>query len=167
MFTLDSTYGPTVSSADLKLSDKTAKELASNAAVMYLLTNGLKQSIGDAAAGEKDEAKASDKRLKKLSAILDGTISVGTRGPQKKGLEAFRAEAAMVILKAETKRAGQSWPTGKGSAAKIAEKIQAFWTKAEPNAKLLRLRHEAESVARQNFALQSGVTDGEDEDIGV
>lgn len=166
MFTLDSTYGPQVTSSDLKLSDKMAEALASNGPVMYLLLNGFKQSIGDAAAGEKDEAKAVDKRLKKLSAILDGTVAVGTRGPQKRGLDAFKAEAALVVLKAIFKKGGKSWPTGKGSAAEVNGMVADFWAKANPNANLQAARASAERAAKEAFDMQSAAADGAD-DLGL
>ena len=101
--------------------------------VLYLLTNGFKQSLADSIAGlgkklkeEGRDAVSIDAELKavmqaKFDAILDGSVSVRSVGPRLQGLDKFVAEVAEERLRAHCAKKSIKWPSGKGAAEKIAE----------------------------------------------
>ena len=110
----------------------------SPAAQWYLIQNGFKQSMADCVAGKakamRDEGKGEDEiasaladiREARFDAILAGEVSSRAVGPRLKGLDKIAAEYATELLQQAFAKQGRKWPTGKGSADWINERVNAL-----------------------------------------
>lgn len=105
----------------------TTEHLSNPATLLYLISNGFKQSLSDAAAMSKaemekagldsdeaiEEAK-SDKRGKRFDAIIAGDMVAGAGGGRARGLDAYVADLgpkmARAFLEAQAKSKGKALP---------------------------------------------------------
>lgn len=113
----------------------------SPAAQWYLIQNGFKQSMADCVAGKakamrdegEDEAEIAsalfDKRKARFDAIFAGEVSSRTVGPRLKGVEKVMAEIAVEKLQNAASKKGIKWPSGKGAAEWIKERVDAYLVK--------------------------------------
>ena len=116
-------------------------ETLSPASLEYLVTYGLKQSLQDCIAGlakKVTEGGADDATVeatiaaamqKRFDAIVSGKVTVRSIGPRLRGMEKVMADYAEEMLKAAFSKAGHKWPSGKGSAEKIAELREKYIAK--------------------------------------
>lgn len=103
--------------------------------ILALAQHGFKQKLGDAAAMTKEEkaelgseeavaAKIAERRKAIVQNLREGKFSAGgTAGPRLKGLDAIVRDVAIERLKAAFSAKSIKWPTGKGSAERIAELV--------------------------------------------
>lgn len=148
----------------LRVNDMSASTLA------YLIENGFKQSMSDAAAFSKKDTeglsedeiadKARDKRNARFDAILAGTVGTRSGGARKKGLDRYISDIVVEQLKARSAQIGKPFPSGKGAAARIAA-MQEKWLANPARAESIR---DAAKV-RMEQATQAANELGEDDDI--
>lgn len=149
---------------EIRASEMTVSTLA------YLIENGFKQSMSDAAAFSKKDTeglsddeiadKARDKRNARFDAILAGTVGTRSGGARKKGLDRYISDIVLEQLKARSAQIGRPFPSGKGAAARIAA-LQERWLANPTRAESIR---EAAKV-RMEQATQAANELGEDDDI--
>lgn len=147
----------------------TADHLTNWATLAYLIGNGFKQSLSDAAAMSKaDMAKAgletdadiesakADKRAKRFEAILAGDVSA--TGTRLRGIDAYIAEIgksmADAFLSAKAKREAKTLP------AKSSDDYKALVAKVLANETFAgRVRAEAEKRMAEEAAMRQSTTD--------
>lgn len=140
--------------------------LANPATVAYLLTNGFRQSIIDAAALDKEErAEHTAKgtlaehikglRDKRFAAILAGEVGSGARGPRLVGIDKVRRdvgqEMATAAIKAALVKAQQAMPSKENFAALVDA-----WLAKPANSKTV------ETEAQRRFNALAGDESAED-----
>lgn len=121
----------------------------SDAAVIYLVTYGVRKSMQDAVAGvkakmEKEgesasniEAATAEKMADRFAKIIAGEMDAGTTGPRLLGVDKVMAEIAESALRVRYAKAKTKWPTGKGAAEIINGEV------AKLVAKYADMPHEA------------------------
>ena len=152
-------YDLTITAEDLNIDADVDEAICANPALLYLITNGYRQSIGDAGAvQEKDiplgvskEEFIAGKRQARRQAIIDGKVGLGAdRGPRLQGLEAIEFELVVDnVLKPLFRNAKKPWPSGKGSAEEIRNRVKEYWSKPHKSQDILRAQ------AKELFAAQT------------
>jgi hypothetical protein len=136
--------------------------------IAYLLANGFKQSMTDAAAFSKADkegksaddvaAMAKEARDKRFKAIVEGTIGTRESGPRKMGLERVVADVAIDAIR--LKAAGGADGTGKRFAmptgAVLTHMVEA-WLAVPAN------REMAETEAKRRMASPVAPDSADDE----
>lgn len=152
-------YDLTITAEDLKIDAGLDEAIRANSALLYLITNGYRQSIGDAGAvmekdiplGVSKEEYIADKRQARRQAIIDGKVGLGAdRGPRLQGLEAIEFELVVDnVLKPLFRQAKKPWPSGKGSAEEIRNRVKEYWSKPRKGQDTIRAQ------AKELFAAQT------------
>ena len=143
----------------------TAEHLANPATLFYLVANGFKQSLSDAAAiskaelakqglADEDEIEAfkQGKREARFESIIDGAMIAGSGGTRVKGIEAYILDLgpkmARQFLEAQAKAKGSALP------ARTSDAFKALLTKVLDNTTFAeRVRLAAEKRMEQDKEL--------------
>jgi len=141
------------------------------ATVAYLLQNGFKQSMSDAAAFSKKDiegltddeiaAKAEVKRQQRFDNIVAGSVGTRTGGARKKGLDKYINDIVVEELKAKSAQLGKPFPSGKGAAERINAMAEKWLANEARKARI------TEAARDRMEKAQAAIADLEDEDADI